>query len=149
MIIRPAPGLDDARRRQVADQQQAGGLQRRVARRLVAGQLPGRDAGQRIEEAQIVVVDMDSPLDPVPEASDLVLGGLAVAGLAGDLIGKPQHPGPEAVGPFDVVDRRIDAVDAGGRGEGVGKDFQIAVDADQHRRQDRVQLVASGRGAGQ
>jgi hypothetical protein len=103
----------------------------------------------RIEKTQVVVIDIDAVVQPPLEAADLGLGGRAVTTVAGHLVGQPQLAGPEAVGPLDIVDRRIDAVDAGGRREALGEDLEVAVYAGENLGEDRVEVGPVGRTAAQ
>ena len=70
---------------------------------LGAGQLVAGDTGDGVQEAQIVVIQLDAVLDTVQESIDVLLGADAEGLIAGVLIAQPQQAGPEAVGPLDAV----------------------------------------------
>ena len=63
-VVEVAPGLDDAGRLEDPGHQVVGRGQGGVAGPLVAGAPPGRHARQRVEEAEVVGVEVDAALAP-------------------------------------------------------------------------------------
>ena len=74
---------------------------------FASGQLVAADAGERVEEAEVVVVEFDLVLDTVQEAVHIALSQCAELFVAGVLVAQPQHASPETIGPFDVFNNRI------------------------------------------
>ena len=80
---------------------------------LAAGQLVGGDAGRAVQEAHVVVVDLDLVLNAVEEAVHQGQRGIFERLVAGALIAQPDLARPEAAGPLVVLALGIDVVDAG------------------------------------
>src|SRR6185436_19560592 len=98
------PGLDELPDRLKAFDELVGGEQRSLAAVRVADELPGCDAGRRVEKAHIVVVGRDPVLDPVQEALHLDLSSIAEGLLAGMFEGEPDLARPEARRPLVICD---------------------------------------------
>src|SRR5258708_5954448 len=105
---------------------------------LAPRQPVGSDAGQRVQKADVVVIDIDFAAESVGEARHLDFARGAVFFGPGQLVGEPEHAGPEAGGPAGVATRwivfpratnGISAVLGGVVRVNVGKGDQVAVDS--------------------
>ena len=74
---------------------------------LAAREAIGRHAGGHVEEAEVMVIELDAVLDAVLEALDVLEGAVAVLLVPRHLVGEPEKAGPEAVGPLDAVNDRV------------------------------------------
>src|SRR5262245_30836815 len=107
-------------------------LQCRMLRQVAAGEPMRGHARRRVEKSQIVMVDVDALSRPASIAHDVTLGGTAELRYARHLVREPQHAGPESVGPLDIADRLVDAVDARWCREAIAKDVEIALYPAEH-----------------
>ena len=80
---------------------------------LTAGQLVGGDTGRAVQEAHVVVVDLDLVLNAVEEAVHQGQRGIFERLVAGALIAQPDLTGPEAAGPLVIGAAGVDIVHAG------------------------------------
>ena len=88
-----------------------------TARLAAAGKSPGRHAGERVQEAQIVSVGVAAPGDAQAEGAHAFFRHRAEFLLAAHLPRQPQLAGPEAGCPLYVVGQRVITVPAGFRRE--------------------------------
>ena len=95
---------------------------------LTASQLVGGDTGRAVQEAHVVVVDLDLVLNAVEEAVHEGQRGIFERLVAGALIAQPDLTGPEAAGPLVVLALGIDVMDAGMVLAVVGIQRQIPAD---------------------
>ena len=95
---------------------------------LTAGQLVGGDTGRAVQEAHVVVIDLDLVLNAVEEAVHEGQRGIFERLVAGALIAQPDLTGPEAAGPLVVLALGIDVMDAGMVLAVVGIQRQIPAD---------------------
>jgi len=122
------PGLQELALGLPAGEQLVGSHDGSATGTLVAGKLVCGDAGGRVQETEVVVVQLDLVLDAVGEARDVLHGTLAVLLVPGYLVGEPQQAGPEAVGPFDVLDNGILQALGSGPGELGAEGIHVGID---------------------
>ena len=87
------------------------------ARLAIPGQPPGRHAGERVQEAQVVGVGVIASGDAQAERAHVFFRHRAEFRLAAHLPRQPQLAGPEAGGPLHVIGQRVKTVPTGFRRE--------------------------------
>ena len=102
-VVQVAPGLNDPCLGEEPAAQGLSRLEETLLRPAVVLQKNRRIAGQRVEEAQIVGIQVAGVLDPVVEAVQVLFQYRQIDGVAGVLIEQPEHPGEEGRGPLKVL----------------------------------------------
>ena len=86
-----------------------GGLEEALLRPPVLPQQDRRIAGQGVEKAQVVGVQIAQVLHPVVEAVQVLLQNGQIGGVPGMLVEQPEHSGEKRGGPLEVLMlRRVD-----------------------------------------
>jgi hypothetical protein len=143
-IVQVAPGLDDAGTGVEALHQQLRRAKGRFLRHRAAGELVAGDAGQAVQEAQVVVVGGDAVALARMEAGDVAVRGLPELVGAAEFIGQPELAGPEAVGPLGVVHGGVHTALARRLGESVAEVVEIACDGGDRRDHGAVEPCLGG-----
>lgn len=97
-----APGLDDAGRFEHAVEQPVGGELRGASRALVSGAPPGGHAAERVQETEVMGIQVDAALDAFGQAAHVLGRGSPVCRVRGQIEREPEHARPETRGPAHV-----------------------------------------------